>query len=46
MADDKAVGIQELHVEEMDQVNGGFLGLERLRIVIFGIEVSDGDPNT
>ncbi|MEG8027681.1 hypothetical protein [Sphingomonas aerolata] len=46
MADDKAVGIQELHLDEMDQVNGGFLGLERLRIVIFGIEVSDGDPNT
>ena len=46
MADDKAVGIQELYLDEMDQVNGGFLGLERLRIVIFGIEVSDGDPNT
>ncbi len=46
MADDKAVGIQELHLDEMEQVNGGFLGLERLRIVIFGIEVSDGDPNT
>jgi len=48
MTESNIGGIQELNADEAELVNGGGLinWLRNERIVIFGIEVSDGDPNT